>query len=103
MFKQQRKKRAQKLLESGYGRKVRIHSVTPEPEGGDPPEFIRLAFEYLDPPGPWSMQFYEADASDTELWKALAPETEGKFFTSEEDEGTTRVFVTEDGKALWPR
>lgn len=103
MFKQLKRKRAEKLLKSGYSRKIRIHSVVSEPEGADRPEYVRVAFEYLDPPGPWSIQFYEADPSDVALWKSLEPGTEARFYTSEEDEGATRLLVTEDKRPLWPR
>lgn len=97
-----RKKRIAELLAKGFGRPIRIHSVVPVPEGSASPKFVRVAFEFLDPPGPWSMQFYEASTAQRELLGELAAGVSAKFFESE-DGARTRVLVLEDGRALMPR
>lgn len=97
-----RKKRIAELLAKGYGRPIRIHSVVPVPEGSSSPKFVRVAFEFLDPPGPWSMQFYEASTAQADVVSAIAAGASAKFFESE-DGARTRVLVLEDGRTLMPR
>lgn len=97
-----KRKRAENLLKSGDPRRIRIHSVTPVPDDAPRPEFLRVAFEFLDKPGPWSMQFYEATSTQPEIAAKLEPGAMAVFYESE-DGARTRVLATEDGKALWPR
>jgi hypothetical protein len=97
-----RKQRAAKLLLKGDPRRILIHSVTPVPAFSEAPDFVRVAFEFIDPPGPWTMQFFEGVATDKELLAGLKPATPAFFFESE-DGARTRVLRTQDGRALWPR
>lgn len=97
-----RRSRAASLLKSGAPRRIRIHSVTPVPADTATPQFLRVAFEFLEPPGPWSIQFYEATSAQPELSATLVPGARARFYESE-DGARTRVLATEDGKPLWPR
>ncbi len=97
-----RRSRAASLLKSGAPRRIRIHSVTPVPAGNAAPQFLRVAFEFLEPPGPWSIQFYEASSAQPEIAATLVPGAKARFYESE-DGAQTRVLATEDGKPLWPR
>jgi hypothetical protein len=96
-----KKSRVAKLLKSGAPRRIRVHSLHPQPADAPKPTFVRIAFEFLDPPGPWSMQFYEATPEQPELLALLTPGTEARFLESE-DGARTRVLVTADGRAVWP-
>ena len=97
-----RHKRAEALLKSVAPRRIRIHSLHPVPPDSPRPDFIRIAFEFLDPPGPWSVQFYEATASQPEITGTLSPGTIARFYESE-DGARTRLLTTEEGKPLRPR
>lgn len=96
-----RKSRARKLLATGAPRSIRIHSVTPQPDGAPNAQYLRVAFEFLDPPGPWSMQFYNARADQPDISNTLNPGANAKFYESD-DQARTRVLATDDGRALWP-
>jgi hypothetical protein len=102
MFGFLKQSRVAKLLKSGSPRRIRVHSTHPIPADQPRPDFVRVAFEFLDPPGPWSMQFYEANPRQPELVMVLQPGTIARFYESE-DGARTRVLTTEDGKPLWPR
>lgn len=97
-----KRRRAEQLMKAGAPRRIRIHSVRPCPEDTPRPQFLRVAFEFLDPPGPWSIQFYEASSAQPEVSGTLAPGTEARFYESE-DGARTRVLATAEGVALWPR
>ncbi len=100
MFWLGKKKRAEKLLKSGDPRRIQIHSVISLEEegcGGN-----RVAFEFLDPPGPWSVQFYEAAPGQEGVLADLEPGSQAVFYESE-DGAKTRVLALSDGRALWPR
>ena len=94
------RQRVEKLLKDGSPRRIRIHSVR-FPEAGSR-EPARVAFEFLDPPGPWSMQFYEVRGGQEDLLKTLQPGTNAQFFESE-DEARTRVLRTTENVIVWPR
>jgi hypothetical protein len=96
-----RKQRAAALQKKGAPRRIRIHSQHPQPPDAPRPEYVRIAFEFLDPPGPWSMQFYEA-VPEAAVLGELAPGASAQFYESE-DGARTRLLVTEGGKPLWPR
>ncbi|MEO8377028.1 MAG: hypothetical protein ABI579_05095 [Candidatus Sumerlaeota bacterium] len=93
--------RVEKLLKEGSPRRIRIHSVRfpDEEHSAEPP---RVAFEFLEVPGPWSMQFYEAKNGQVELLKTLTPGTNAQFFESD-DGARTRVLRTAGNDILWPR
>ncbi len=98
-----RKKKAERLLKEGAPRKISIHSVIEvTEEGGKKCHFFRVAFEFTTPPGPWSMQFYEAAPGQNDVLQDLKPETKAFFYESE-DGAKTRVLKTSEGKPLWPR
>lgn len=97
-----RRAKARKLLKSGAPRRIRIHSVRSAPPEGGKTEFLRVAFEFIDPPGPWSMQFYEAVANQAEISGQLVPDAEAIFFESE-DGARSRLLATKDRQPLWPR
>jgi hypothetical protein len=63
---------------------------------------VRIAFEFIDPPGPWSMQFYEAAGNQPDVLGRLAPGGNARFYESD-DGARVRVLSTEDGLPLWPR
>lgn len=73
-----------------------------EPDDAPRPDLVRVAFEFLDPPGPWSIQFFEADPSQTDVLTVLEPGTNAWFYESE-DGARTRVLKTEDGRPLFGR
>jgi hypothetical protein len=97
-----RQQRAKKLLRSGAPRRILIHSVTPVPAFAERPRFVRVAFEFVDPPGPWSMQFYEGEARDGALLARLKPGSKAFFYESE-DGARSRVLKDEEGAVLWPK
>ncbi len=99
ILKPLRAKRARRLLATGAPRRIRIHSVTPDPE--ENPRLHRIAFEFLDPPGPWSMQFYQAEPFKSKLPDALAPGSTAWFYETD-DGARTRVLKLEDGTPVWP-
>lgn len=100
MFAFLRRQRAARLLATGAPRRIRIHSLAPVPADVPRPDFVRVAFEFLDPPGPWSMQFYEAGPADA--LATLSPGTTAWFYESE-DGARVRLLKTEAGVAIWPR
>ncbi len=106
MFRYLRWRRARKLVREGAPRPIRVHSVTPVPESGGAPRFFRVAFEFLDPPGPWSIQFYEAAPGQNGLMETVEPGTRAIYFESE-DGARTRVIVLgkkdEEQRPLLPR
>lgn len=102
MFAFLRRRRAQQLLAKGDPRRVRVHSIAFHPPESTSPQYVRVAFEFLDPPGPWTMQFYEAAGDQPDVLTDLAPDAKATFFESD-DGARTRVLRTESGKVLWPR
>lgn len=102
MFAFLRRSRAAGLFAKGAPRRIRIHSLHPQPADSPRPEYVRIAFEFVDPPGPWSMQFYEADGNQPDILAGLAPGGSARFYESE-DGARTRLLATDDGKPLWPR
>lgn len=101
MFGLFRKQRIEKLLKSGEPRRIRVHSVAKHPADAPRPDYLRVAFEFLDPPGPWTMQFFEAEPSP-EAAAELSPGAAATFYESE-DGARTRILVTESGARLLPR
>ncbi|MEQ8822061.1 MAG: hypothetical protein RLY93_17635 [Sumerlaeia bacterium] len=99
MFK---RKRAEALRKAAPPRRIRIHSVTPQPAGAARPVYFRVAFEFLDPPGPWTLQFFEVGGDQASTLQGLEPGAETRFWESD-DEARTRVMETPEGEALWPR
>ena len=100
-FSAGRRRRAEQLRQSAHPRSIEIHSVTPQPEGSPAP-FYRVAFTFLDPPGPYSIQFFEAVPDSAEAAGGLPSGAKARYFESH-DGARTRVIETEDGKVWWPR
>ncbi|CAN5384294.1 hypothetical protein BH09SUM1_BH09SUM1_03380 [soil metagenome] len=96
------KLRAKSLMKKSGGRRIRIHSVTPVKADFSGREFSRVAFEFLDPPGPWSMQFFESSSVSASLAGVIAPGALAKFFESD-DAARTRVMAAEGGQVIWQR
>ena len=94
-----RRPRIERLLKKAAARRIRVHSVQAA-DGACGPD--RVAFEFIDPPGPWSMQFYEAMAGQKDILAELIPGASAHFFESN-DGAQTRVLRTAEGKILWPR
>ena len=103
MFRFLRWKRARRLIQTGAPRQIRIHSLTAVPEGAPQPRFFRVAFEFLDPPGPQSIQFFEA-APGQEALKTTIPGARGFHYESG-DGARTRVMLIgrEEKLPLLPR
>ena len=84
-------------------RRIRVHSVAEiRDSAGAPLRGHRVAFAFLEAPGPWSVQFYEAAPGQESLINQLTPGCsagvrEGK------DGVRTRVLTLETGEPLWPR
>lgn len=97
-----RRARARRLAKSAVARRIRVHSVSPQPPDAARPDFLRIAFDFVDPPGPWSIQFYEAETPSPEVSVKLTPGLMAKFYESE-DGARTRVFSLEDGTLVLPR
>lgn len=95
MIRWWRQRKAKELFRKGAPRKIRIHSVHPQDNGS------RIAFEFLDPPGPWSMQFYVAAPSERGTVEGLASGTEARFYESE-DGSTVRIMATAAGVPILP-
>lgn len=93
-----RHRNARRLIKAGGLRRIRIHSVSQEP--AERPAYVRVAFEFLDPPGPWSIQFYRAWLAQGS-WKALEPGLRARFYESE-DGARTRVMTLDDGTPILP-
>lgn len=103
LFRSTRRRRADALRKSAAPRLIEIHSVTPQPDGGEgPASFYRVAFTFLDPPGPYSIQFFESTPGSAGLVGSLAPGVKARYFESR-DGARTRVIETEDGVVWWPR
>lgn len=99
-----RRRRLEALRDVDKPRSIRIHSISDQPEERTPGQaarWHRVAFEFLDPPGPWSMQFYEA-ASGQDALDGLEPGVEARYFESR-DGARLRLIETTDGEAIWPR
>lgn len=94
--------RRRRLLETTTPRVVRIHRVDPEPPGADPPQFVRIAYEFTDPPGPFSLQFFEADPASNATALALKPDDQVAYYEST-DEARTRAFKLDSGEIIWTR
>ncbi|MCC6545871.1 hypothetical protein IT570_01790 [Candidatus Sumerlaeota bacterium] len=94
------RRNVEKLLKEGSPRRICIHSVRFPEEKEEGP--VRIAFEFLDPPGPWSMQFYEVRDGQEELLGSLSPGTKAQFFESG-DGARTRVLRTAENRIVWPR
>lgn len=92
MFRFLRWKRARRLIRTGSPRQIRIHSLTPVPEGSHAPRCFRVAFEFLDPPGPQSIQFFEAAPGQDEALNLTVPGGRGFYYESE-DGARTRVML----------
>lgn len=95
-----RRRAAEQLRHTAKPRVVRIHSLNPQPPGAERPDFVRVAFEFTDPPGPYSMQFYEAPPGQASL-DALSPGAEAHYYESL-DGARTRLLETTDGEPVWP-
>lgn len=95
-----RRQAADALRKAEKPRAIEIHSVTPVPR--DKPEFVRVAFIFTDPPGPYSLQFYEAATGQDAVVAKLPSHAKARYFESR-DEARTRVIETEDGEGLWPK
>ena len=89
-------------LLKGKGRMVRVHSVSAQPPEADPPHFYRLAFEFTDPPGPYSMQFIEFGPESADALLSLKPDAEIEYLESR-DGARSRAIRLTDGSAVWPR
>lgn len=96
-----KRRRIERARESLKPRSIEIHSVTPRPSAAEP-RFYRVAFIFLDPPGPYSLQFYEAAAGDNPSLERFVPGYKARYYESR-DEALVRVMETEDGAILWPR
>ncbi|MDK2971654.1 MAG: hypothetical protein PWP23_1409 [Candidatus Sumerlaeota bacterium] len=83
-----------------HPRAIEIHSVTPVP--AENPRFHRVAFTFKDPPGPYSLQFYEAASGQDALLARLGPGTAAAYYESR-DEARMRLIETTAGEPLWPR
>jgi hypothetical protein len=96
--------RRRRLIEAARAglrpRAIEIHSVTPVP--ADRPRFHRVAFVMKDPPGPYSLQFYEAAAGQPAALAPLAPGAAARYFESR-DEARTRWIETDTGGVVLPR
>ncbi len=106
MFRYFRWRRARKLLRRGNPRRIRVHSVTPVPEGSTAPRYYRVAFEFLDRPGPWSIQFYEAAPGQEKLIAALEPGARAGCHESGDGKGSRVLLVggdKEEQRPLMPR
>ncbi|MCB2155124.1 hypothetical protein KQI84_09575 [bacterium] len=102
LFNAGRRRQADELRKSAKPRSIEIHSLTPQPDGaGIPAPYYRVAFTFLDPPGPYSIQFFESEPDSPDLAKSLAPGVKARYFESR-DGAQTRVIETEDGKVWWP-
>ncbi len=100
-----RRKRAEEARKTLKPRSVEIHSITPQPADrpeGRTPDFLRVAFVFLDPPGPYSLQFYEAATGQDAVVGKLPPGTKARYYESR-DEAHTRLIETEEGEPVWPR
>jgi len=95
MIRWWRQQKAKELFRKGVPRKIRIHSVHPQENGS------RIAFEFLDPPGPWSMQFYVAAPSERAAVDGLKSGTEAQFYESE-DGSVVRVMATVNSVPILP-
>ena len=99
-----RRRRAAALIKSGKPRNIRIHSVARVPAGdglGERP-YARVAFEFTQVPGPWSMQFYEAADGQDDVLALLEPGKRAVFHESN-DGARVRVLVIDETIPLWPR
>jgi len=90
-----RRRRIERLRAAGRGRAVRIHSVATE---GDA---VRIAFEFLDPPGPYTLQFYQAETPGGDVAAKLVPGAAARYYESA-DAARTRLLETVDGEPVWP-
>lgn len=97
-FGSDRKEKAGKLIASTPARRIRIHSVAVMEEE----DCRRIAFEFLDPPGPWSMQFYEARIDNPGVLEMLKANEDAGFHESS-DGAQTRVLVTKDGDPVYQK
>jgi hypothetical protein len=94
--------RRQRLLRDAKPRVVRVHRVDAQPPGAEPPAFARVAFEFLDPPGPFSMQFLEVAPEQAARALALQPDDRVEYLESL-DGARARALRLPGGEVLWPR
>lgn len=89
-------------LARAAARRVRIHSLACEPRDSDHPEFYRLAFEFTDPPGPYSMQFIEFAAEHADDLRALKPDSAIDYLETR-DGARARAIRLPDSRLLLAR
>ncbi len=101
ILRRSKRPQADQLLKTGGPRKIRIHSKAPvDPEMGDESP-VRVAFEFLDPPGPWSLQFFIAEPGQTDVLEHVNPDTTAWYYESE-DGARTRVMKFDEDRILYP-